>query len=213
MQMEHRRPPDHQTPSASYTNTPTWRRGRCDSNTIPRTSTDVQILSLLEHIKNQQDILVAQVKYLTSRLQPTAQDIDMPVPVQFPLTSMEEVEIWEEWLKDPANSQLKQNLSSSLAATGGHDTKRVTWNILAHMFHDDIGKLINWKGVNGKKSFSQMASKTLVLNSVRKNAIARASTEHEVCKHAIRWFNLAADRGSSRRRTQEVQPADHHTSS
>ncbi|KAK9533155.1 hypothetical protein VZT92_008327 [Zoarces viviparus] len=67
------------------------------------------------------------------------------------------------------------------------------------MFSDDVGRSINWKGVNGKKAFSQMASKTLLLYAVRKNHFTRAATD-EILKHAIRWFNLAADRGSSRRR-------------
>ncbi|GAA6074094.1 uncharacterized protein LOC120477571 [Tachysurus ichikawai] len=35
---------------------------------------------------------------------------------------------------------------SSLATIGGHETKRVTC-----MFHDDVGRTINWKGMNGKK--------------------------------------------------------------
>lgn len=52
---------------------------------------------------------------------------------------------------------------SSLATIGGHDTKKVTWNILARMFTDEAGRRINWKGLNGKKSFSQMASKTFLL--------------------------------------------------
>ncbi|KAM4714658.1 uncharacterized protein FYW61_019590 [Anableps anableps] len=99
-------------------------------------------------------------------------------------------------------------------AISGRDTNWVTWRILAHMFHDDIGKMINWKGVNGKKSFSQMASKTLLLHSGRKNPVACASPEQGVCKDAVCWFNLAADGGNSKRRcsTQEVQPADHNTS-
>ncbi|XP_013865284.1 uncharacterized protein LOC106518509 [Austrofundulus limnaeus] len=197
---------------ASSMHTLIWRRERCDSNTIPCSTTFVQIISLLEHMKNQQDLLVAKVNYLISRLPPTDEDVDVPVPVQFPMTSMEEVESLEDWLKDPAYSQQKQSLSSSLATIGGHDTKHVTWNILARMFNDDIGKMINWKGVNGKKCFRQMASKTLLLDSVRKTSTACASTEHEVCKHAIRWFNLAVDRSSRRRSPQEGQPADHNTS-
>ncbi|KAG7483514.1 hypothetical protein MATL_G00039220 [Megalops atlanticus] len=126
--------------------------------------------------------------------------MEMPDPVQFPLGSMEELEDFEDWLKDPANSQPKQRVISSLATIGGHDTKRVTWNILARMFHDDVGRRINWKGINGKMSYSQMASKTLLLHAVRKSHISRAATDEEILKHAIRWFNLAADRGTSRRR-------------
>ncbi|KAI7789550.1 hypothetical protein IRJ41_014564, partial [Triplophysa rosa] len=52
---------------------------------------------------------------------------------------------------------------SSLATIGGHDTKRVTWNIRSRMFHVDVGRRINWKGMNGKKSFNQMESKKFLL--------------------------------------------------
>ncbi|KAK7162435.1 hypothetical protein R3I93_006667 [Phoxinus phoxinus] len=90
--------------------------------------------------------------------------MEMPEnPVVFPLASMTEVENFEEWLKNPVNNQPKCSVISSLATIGGHDTKRVTWNILSRMFHDDVGSRINWKGMNGKKSFNQMESKKLLL--------------------------------------------------
>ncbi|KAF7211100.1 transcript variant X1 [Nothobranchius furzeri] len=203
-------PCQQQTLSASQVHTPAWRGRRLDSGTLPCSATEAQILDLLEHLKKQMEQLEAKVNYLTSKLDATPQEMEVQIPVQLPLASVEEVNTFENWLKDAAHSQLKQKLISSLAAIGGHDAKRITWNILAHIFHDDVGKLINWKGVNGKKSFNQMSSKTLLLHSVRKNPIAFASTDHDICKHAIRWFNLAADRDCSRRRsgTQEVQPAD-----
>nr|XP_054591439.1 uncharacterized protein LOC129155652 [Nothobranchius furzeri] len=204
-------PCQQQTFSASQVHTPAWRGRRFDSGTLPCSATEAQILDLLEHLKKQMEQLEAKVNYLTSKLDATPQEMEVQIPVQLPLTSVEEVNTFENWLKDAAHSQLKQKLISSLAAIGGHDTKCITWNILAHIFHDDVGKQINWKGVNGKTSFNQMASKTLLLHSVRKNSISCASTDHDICKHAIRWFNLAADRDSSRRRsgTQEVQPSIH----
>ncbi|XP_077096752.1 uncharacterized protein LOC143748597 [Siphateles boraxobius] len=127
--------------------------------------------------------------------------MEMPEnPVVFPLTSMTEVENFEEWLKKPANNQLKFSVISSLATIWGHDTKRVTWNILSRMFHDDVGRRINWKGMNGKKSFNQMESKKLLLFAVKKSHVSRAATDDDITKHVIRWFNLASDRGSSRSR-------------
>lgn len=69
-------------------------------------------MSLLEYIKHQQDQLITKVNYLTSKLNPASQDTEMPDPVQFPLKSMDEVEEFENWLKDPANSQQKQRLVS-----------------------------------------------------------------------------------------------------
>lgn len=76
------------------------------------TAAEVHIISLLEYIKHQQEQLVAKVNYLTSRLNPTGQEMEMPIPVQFPLASMEEVESFEDWLKDPVHSQMKQSLVS-----------------------------------------------------------------------------------------------------
>ncbi|XP_034552325.1 uncharacterized protein LOC117821885 [Notolabrus celidotus] len=180
---------------------PTWRGGRTEADGVAYSAAEVQILSLLEYLKQQQEQLIVKVNYLTSKLTPTGQDSEVsPDPIKFPLTSMEEVEAFEDWLKDPANSHQKQSMIRSLATIGGHDTKRVIWNILAHMFNDDVGRRINWKGVNNKKSFSQMSAKTLLLQSVRKNHVGRLATDEETYKHTIRWFNLAADRGASRRR-------------
>ncbi|KAK2868873.1 hypothetical protein Q7C36_000744 [Tachysurus vachellii] len=93
---------------------------------------------------------------------------------------MEEVENFEDWLKNLANNQTKFSVISSLATIGGHDTKRVTWNLLSGMFHDDLERTINY--------------------AVRKNHVSRTATDEEITKHVIRWFNLAADMGSSRGR-------------
>uniref|UniRef100_A0A1A7XX38 Uncharacterized protein n=1 Tax=Iconisemion striatum TaxID=60296 RepID=A0A1A7XX38_9TELE len=132
---------DEPSLSASQTHTPTWQGRRFDSGTLPSSATQLQIFSLLEHIKNQMEQLDAKVNYLISRLDSTPQEMEVRVPVRFPLASMEEVDTFETWLTDPAHSQLKQRLISSLAAIGGHDAKRVTWNILAHIFHDDVAKV------------------------------------------------------------------------
>ncbi|KAF4113650.1 hypothetical protein G5714_006195 [Onychostoma macrolepis] len=88
---------------------------------------------------------------------------------------------------------------SSLATIGGQDVKRVTWNILGRLFTDEVSPQINWKGVNNKKPFSRMATKTLLFSAVRKNTVTQSATDAEVTKHAIRWFNLAGDRATRRR--------------
>ena len=91
------------------------------------TAAEVHIRNLLEYIKHQQEQLIAKVNYLTSK-NPAGQEmerpvpvqfplgsmeeVERPVPVQFPLGSMEEVENFEDWLKDSANSQLKQRVVS-----------------------------------------------------------------------------------------------------
>ncbi|XP_051743182.1 uncharacterized protein LOC127508834 isoform X2 [Ctenopharyngodon idella] len=195
------RPAEEQTPSTRKVYRPTWRGGRCGSDSITCSAAEVYIMSLLELVKHQQEQIIAKVNYLMSKLNPAGQDMEMPDnPVDFPLTSMEEVENFEEWLRNPANNQIKLSVISSLATIGGHDTKHVTWNILSRMFRDDVGRRINWKGVNGKKAFNQMESKKFLLCAVRKSHASRAATDDEIVKHTIRWFSLAADRGSSRNR-------------
>ncbi|KAL1022709.1 hypothetical protein UPYG_G00031330 [Umbra pygmaea] len=44
-----------------------------------------------------------------------------------------------------------------------------------------------------------MGSKVLLIRAVRKCAIAGAATDTEISQHAIRWFNLANDRGGGRK--------------
>ncbi|CAM4573839.1 unnamed protein product [Leuciscus chuanchicus] len=120
------------------------------------TAAQVHILSLLEHIKQQQDQLVAKL----------------------PIESLEAVD--EAFLKDAANAAAKQRMISSLATIGGQDVKRVAWNILSRMFTEEVAKTISWKGANGKRAFGHMSSKTLLyqnplrLQRVRRAEIVRA---------------------------------------
>ncbi|XP_056275338.1 uncharacterized protein LOC130196931 [Pseudoliparis swirei] len=202
-------PAGQRTSHAGYT--PTWRGARCGSDAIACCAAQIQILAMLETLTQQVQQLTAKVDSFVrpSVTQMSGQEVEWRDP--FPLTTMEEVDLFEQQLKDPANAIMKKNVISSLGTIGGHDVKRATWNILARMFTDDVGKSINWKGVNGKKSFNLMTSKTLLLHAVRKNHSTHASTDDQVLKHAIRWFNLAADRGSSRRRATVDVPHTEQT--
>ena len=49
-----------------------------------------------------------------------------------------------------------------LASTGGRDTKHLIFNNLVHIFADCVAKSINWKGVNTKKKFSEMATTAIL---------------------------------------------------
>ncbi|XP_072770847.1 uncharacterized protein [Nerophis lumbriciformis] len=127
---------------------------------------EVQILSLLETIKHTQDQLMAKVNFLTSRLTITpGPEVEIPANIQFPLEQLEAVEAF---LNEPSNGPARQRVISSLATIGGQDVKRVTWNILGRMFTDDVSDQINWKGVNNKKAFSRMATKTLLFMAPNK---------------------------------------------
>ncbi|KAJ7995594.1 hypothetical protein DPEC_G00246210 [Dallia pectoralis] len=124
---------------------------------------------------------------------------EMPQNISLPLATMSEVEELEEWLKDARHSQAKLNMISALGTVGGPNTKRVTWNILSRIFSDTVAKRINWKGVNGKKSFKDMLTRSLLIKAVRKNQAASGAPESEIDASSIRWFNLASDRGGGRK--------------
>ncbi|XP_039626027.1 uncharacterized protein LOC120539711 [Polypterus senegalus] len=185
---------------------PTYRVGRCGTEPIPCTAADLHILALLEHAKHQLSQLAVMISSLSGQLNIECSP-DMPEEVQFPLQSLEEVDDFEAWLKQPTNALKKKNMISVLASIGGQDTKRVTWNILSHIFGDDVAKKINWKGVNEKWAFSQMATKTL-MRAVRQSQVAAKATDVDINKFAIRWFNLASDHGGGRKaRCRRVQAA------
>ncbi|KAL2089341.1 hypothetical protein ACEWY4_014029 [Coilia grayii] len=121
------------------------------------TAVEVHILSLLEHMKQQQDQLVAKVNFLCSGLNCTpGPDSEMPENIQLPLEQLDAVDAFEIFLKEPSNGPARQRVISSLAIIGGQDVKRVTWNILSRLFSDEVSCQISWKGVHNKRPFSRM---------------------------------------------------------
>ncbi|CAL8395486.1 unnamed protein product [Boreogadus saida] len=139
---------------------------------IPCSAAELHILNLLETIKQQQDQLVAKVNYLCSKMNCTpGPEVEMPENINLPLEHLEAVEAFEVFLKEPSNHPARQRIIASLATIGGHDVKRVTWNILGRLYSDDVSHQINWKGVNHKKAFSQMSAKSLLFSVVRKNSL------------------------------------------
>ncbi|XP_041642117.1 pollen-specific leucine-rich repeat extensin-like protein 2 [Cheilinus undulatus] len=180
---------------------PTVRVGQSGREPIPCTPTDLHMLTLLENMKHEMNKLSTMVNLLLSRSNNAASEptSEMPSDIAFPLDTLDEVDRFEDWLKDPANAIKKKHMVAVLGSIGGRDTKHLTWNILAHIFSDGVAKKINWKGVNNKKKFSDMATKGLLARAVRKSHVAEKSTDIEINHHAIRWFNLASDRGGGRR--------------
>ncbi|KAL0151499.1 hypothetical protein M9458_053151, partial [Cirrhinus mrigala] len=70
----------------------------------------LHILTLLEHMKEQQLQVAIAVNNLAARLGTETPVAEMPNNINIPLTTMPEVEELEEWLKDPRNARAKQNM-------------------------------------------------------------------------------------------------------
>ncbi|KAE8594738.1 hypothetical protein XENTR_v10019776 [Xenopus tropicalis] len=186
---------------------PTFRLGKTGTGPIPCSAAQLHILTLLDYVKEQQTAIAAAVNNLAARLGTEAPVAEMPKDISIPLTTVPEVEEFEEWLKDSRNSQAKQNMISALGAVGGQNTKRVTWNILSRLYSDAVAKQINWKGVNGKKCFKEMLRRSLLIRAVRKNQSSTNAADSEIDSYAIRWFNLAPDRGGGRKERSRVKEA------
>ncbi|XP_034144040.1 uncharacterized protein LOC114829515 isoform X1 [Esox lucius] len=188
---------------------PTFRLGRTGTGPVPCSAAELHILTLLEHIKEQQMQLAAAVNNIAARMGTETPMAEMPQNVSVPLATMSEVEELEEWLKDARNSHAKQNMISALGAVGGQNSKTVTWNILSRIFSNTVAKQINWKGVNGKRGFKEMLTQTLLIKAARKNQPASSALDNYINQHAIRWFNLASDRGGGRKERAMAREAIH----
>ncbi|XP_051992166.1 uncharacterized protein LOC127650639 isoform X1 [Xyrauchen texanus] len=142
---------------------PTFRVGH-ETGPIPCTPAQLHGLLLLENLNQQVAQLATTVNLLMAKvnngLQPAA--FEWSGEFQFPLESDAELDRFEAWLVDPANNRQKHALVNTLSAVGGVDLKRVTWNILSYLFSCPLSRTINWKGVNKKRAFHRMASRTLL---------------------------------------------------
>lgn len=186
---------------------PTFRLGKMGTGPIPCSAAQLHILTLLENVKEQQTQLAFAVSNLAARLGTENPVAEMPHNISVPLATMPEVEELEEWLKDSRNARAKQNMISALGAVGGQNTKRITWNILHRLFSDSVAKKINWKGVNGKKCFKEMHTRSLLIRAVRSNPSSTGAADTDIDSYAIRWFNLASDRGGGRKERERAKEA------
>ena len=76
---------------------------------MPPPAAELHILKLLEHMKQQLTQLTAMVNLIPGRMIDEC-PTEVPEGIQFPFGSLEEVENFEEWLKEPRNSSQKKSL-------------------------------------------------------------------------------------------------------
>ncbi|XP_017306359.2 uncharacterized protein si:ch211-86h15.1 [Ictalurus punctatus] len=189
-------------------------RGRTGTGPILCTAAQLHMLTLMEQVKHEQTQILGMLNGLNTKLDANTElqgFFDTPKDLKFPLDTIEDVEHFEAWLAEAANTGSKNNLIKILSTLGGQDVKKVTWNILAHIFSDNVSKRICWKGANQKLKFSGMNTKGLLIRAVRNCKVSSNSTEEEISKHAIRWFNLASDRGGGRKERHRLSTAGRTT--
>ncbi|XP_026791401.3 uncharacterized protein si:ch211-86h15.1 [Pangasianodon hypophthalmus] len=189
-------------------------RVRTGTGPILCTAAQLHMLTLMEQVKHEQTQILGMLNGLNTKLDANTElqsFFDTPEDLKFPLDTIEDVEHFEAWLAEATNAGSKNNLIKILSTLGGQDVKKVTWNILAHIFSDNVSKKICWKGANQKLKFSGMNTKGLLIRAVRNCKVSSNATEEEISKHAIRWFNLASDRGGGRKERHRLSTAGRTT--
>ncbi|CAL8337985.1 unnamed protein product [Boreogadus saida] len=193
-------PPPRMSSEATEVFMPSLNMGRSGKEPIICTPAELHMLTVMENMKQQINQLSMMMGVLMARSGAGAEPVEMTTEISFPLASLDEVESFELcFLKNPANTPKKQHMVGMLDSIGGRDTKHLIFNILAHIFADCVAKSINWKGVNTKKKFSEMATKAILARAVGKSRVGEKATDTEINHHTIRWFNPACDRGGDRR--------------
>ncbi|TRY58333.1 hypothetical protein DNTS_031777 [Danionella cerebrum] len=150
-----------------------------------------EILSMLETIKQQQQMILLQ---LESKGFGTLEVMEVS---GFPLSSIEEMVQIEEVAA--AQVDYRQKLINYFGLAGGTNVKETVWRIMSKLMTNQLARQINWRGVNGKYGFEQLVIKDIVLKSVRKNRNTSGALDGEIEKFIKRWLQLAADRDGGRK--------------
>ncbi|XP_012672002.2 uncharacterized protein LOC105890517 isoform X1 [Clupea harengus] len=189
----------------------TFRNGRGDQ--VPCNAAEFHLLNIMESLRQQQmqhavalntiiNILQGRVNARTAADAASRDPAEMPQDISYPLLGPRELEKQEVWLENAANTPAKTKMIAYLGAIGGKDLKTTVWKIMSTLIHNNLGKQLNWKGVNDKRAFSSLLLKSVIIRGVRKNPHYTKTTDSEIEKLIIRWLNLAGDRDGGRKQRE-----------
>lgn len=198
----------------------TFRNGRGDQ--IPCNAAEFHLLNIMESLRQQQlqhavalntiiNILQGRVSGRgsasgggsdTAALAAARDTAEMPQDISYPLLDLQQLEKQERWLENAVNMPAKTKMIAYLGAIGGKDLKTTVWKIMSTLIHNNLGKQLNWKGVNDKRAFSSLLLKSVIIRGVRKNPNYTKTTDSEIEKLIIRWLNLAGDRDGGRKQRE-----------
>ncbi|XP_041946925.1 uncharacterized protein LOC121708396 isoform X1 [Alosa sapidissima] len=189
----------------------TFRNGRGDQ--IPCNAAEFHLLNIMESLRQQQmqhavalntiiNILQGRVNARNAAGDASKDPAEMPQDISYPLMDLRELEKQEVWLENAANTLAKTKMIAYLGAIGGKDLKTTVWKIMSTLIHNNLGKQLNWKGVNDKRAFSSLLLKSVIIRGVRKNPHYTKTTDSEIEKLIIRWLNLAGDRDGGRKQRE-----------
>uniref|UniRef100_UPI00358FC656 uncharacterized protein isoform X6 n=1 Tax=Myxine glutinosa TaxID=7769 RepID=UPI00358FC656 len=153
---------------------------------------DKIILTVLEEIKRHVKQHTVMLQTILERQQP--QDVEWSTmhKFNFPLKTMEDVQMVEELLADNATERA---LVMHLSKLGGMTQDDVVRRILCHVVSNKIATQFNWMGRGSKSAFSELA-----LTRAIKAAAKKASVNEAQCEAKIKsWLKYSGDRDGGRK--------------
>ncbi|KAI4885684.1 hypothetical protein NFI96_002643 [Prochilodus magdalenae] len=116
----------------------------------------------------------------------------MPFHAKLPLNSLEELEIFENKLRDEST---RENFMDHLSRLGGSGQKQIVRGIMDSVMTDDLAEAFNWQGRQNKRAICG-----LELTKVIKVAALYAGVNvTEVEKEIKNWLRYSADRNARKK--------------
>ncbi|XP_051557110.1 uncharacterized protein LOC127442869 isoform X1 [Myxocyprinus asiaticus] len=206
-------------PSQDQLNQVSWQQPVCDQED-PESSMhqrhgnilccNPMLGSILHDLLKNQEIMKEQQRNLIKMVQDlqrnntreiiTANDLDQR---RLPVEDLASLMALEDDIRSCPDTRSKMVLT--LGFLGGVDVKDTVWRVMKQTMKNDLAKMVNWRGVNGKTSFQSLELKNVVIEAVRRNPQCTQATELDVEKVIRRWFHLASDREGGRKRREPLQ--------
>ncbi|KAI4879024.1 hypothetical protein NFI96_024224, partial [Prochilodus magdalenae] len=157
---------------------------------------------------NEHDKLVKMLKEINSKVQENSlmlkellrrskqarppSSTSMPFHAKLPLNSLEELEIFENKLRDEST---RENFMDHLSRLGGSGQKQIVRGIMDSVMTDDLAEAFNWQGRQNKRAICG-----LELTKVIKVAALYAGVNvTEVEKEIKNWLRYSADRNARKK--------------
>ncbi|XP_062850988.1 uncharacterized protein LOC134321766 isoform X3 [Trichomycterus rosablanca] len=193
-----------QLPTSLRLNTPARRQLQIETTT----PVQIEILTQLEIIKQQQaQILLLLQKQNSMGAMGTDQTEVVAIAAKFPIKDRSGLTTLEQELRE--SPAIKEKAINYFGIIGGTNVRDTTWRTLQKMISNDLARSMNWKGANGKVSFSDSCLREIVNQSVRKIFVCAEATDVAIESVVKRWLHLAPDRDGGRkeraRRQEELQ--------
>ncbi|KAJ8957035.1 hypothetical protein NQ317_004832 [Molorchus minor] len=159
---------------------------------------NAKFLSLLIHVKEQNSQILKILKTTKPVGVPIVNELPDDIPVQFPVSSFDDLKQVEEYLNDLRNLTA---VASHFASLGGRDITTKSNTILRNTIKNELASKFSYLGSrNGKKAFSELNLKKVIIRAVQMSS--PNTTENEIDMAIKIWLKHAPKRWALEKRKQ-----------